>query len=129
MFSFGIDSRFGQNVLLGFSYRNFIVVARSLKVGVMLPLCLGKYVKQLVLRLISLRSCRIAVPSDYESNGTAMKEHGVILVSETFDIDLTYPSKTVYPNLFKLIYSSRCNMRSTIIMLIVVTANGVIAEA
>ena len=36
----------------------------------MIPPCLEKHVKPLVLRLISFRSCRIAVPLDYEGKGT-----------------------------------------------------------
>ena len=44
----GFDSQVGQKVLLGFSIRNFSVVARSWEVGgVTLP-CLGKHVKPLV---------------------------------------------------------------------------------
>ena len=38
----------GQKVLLGFSIRNFSVVARSLEVGGVTPPCLGKHVKPLV---------------------------------------------------------------------------------
>ena len=53
-----------------FSNRNFSVVARSLEVGGMIPPWLEKHVKPLVLLLISLQSCQIAVPSDYESKGT-----------------------------------------------------------
>ena len=76
----GLDTRCGplvcphiiyaQKVLLGFSNRNFSVVARSLEIGGVILPCLEKHVKPLVVRLISLRSCRIAVPSDYKSKGT-----------------------------------------------------------
>lgn len=34
------------------------------------PQCLGEQVKLSVLRLISSRSCRLTVPSDYEREGT-----------------------------------------------------------
>ena len=43
-------------------FLKFSVVVRSLEVGGMIPPCIGKHVKPLVLHLISLRSCRIAVP-------------------------------------------------------------------
>ena len=56
-------------MLLGFSL-NFSVVARSLEVEGIIPPCLEMHVKPLVLRLIPLRSRRIAVPSDYERKGT-----------------------------------------------------------
>ena len=57
-------------MLLGFSYKYFSVVARGLEVGSMIDPWLGKHVKPLELRLVSLRSCLIAVPSDYESKVT-----------------------------------------------------------
>ena len=52
---------------IGFSIRNFSVAARRLVVGGVTPPRLGKHVAPSDLRLISPRSCRIAVPSDYES--------------------------------------------------------------
>ena len=56
-----------QKVLLGFSNRNFSVLAWSLTVG---GASIGKHVNLLVLHLISLRSYRIVIPSDYEGKGT-----------------------------------------------------------
>lgn len=43
------------------------VVAWSQAVACVTSSCLGEHVKLVVLRLISLRSCQIAAPSDYES--------------------------------------------------------------
>ncbi|KAL0832341.1 hypothetical protein ABMA28_001774 [Loxostege sticticalis] len=59
----------GQKCVLGFSVQKILRTARSLEVGGVSPPCLGKHVNPLVLRQISLRSCQIAVPSGYESEG------------------------------------------------------------
>ena len=69
-----VDSRYRSGkAILGFSVRKFYSNSPEvLAVG-----CGGKYVKPLVLCLISPRSCRITVPSDYESEG---KESATVFV-------------------------------------------------
>ena len=75
-----------------FSNRNFSVVARSLEVGDAIPPCLGNHVKPLNMHLISLRSCRIAVPLDYGSKGTesasCLRTHLCTIISPTPDWSL-----------------------------------------
>ncbi|CAH0727201.1 unnamed protein product, partial [Brenthis ino] len=62
----GFESRVGPSLVI----ESFCieVIARSLEVGGVSPPCLGEHVKLSVLRLISHRSCRVVVPSEYESD-------------------------------------------------------------
>lgn len=56
----GFDSRVGSiiNIVLGFSIRKLLVLARSLEIGCVSPSCLRKHVKPSVLHLNSLWSYR-----------------------------------------------------------------------
>ncbi|CAH0722880.1 unnamed protein product, partial [Brenthis ino] len=64
----GFESRVGPSLVIESFCIVASVTARSWEVGGVSPPCLGEHVKPSVLRLISHRSCRVVVPSEYESD-------------------------------------------------------------
>lgn len=61
----GFDSQVSLKVLLVFPISNFSLTTRILEAGGVTTPCLGKHAKPLVLLQISLRSRRVAVPSEF----------------------------------------------------------------